>query len=868
MRVASAVFALMLYAFPRAIRRAHRGEMLALFEQTLSDARGRGPGAVVATALRQYGEVLAAGLTDRAGTFVRDLRYAARTLARLPGFTFVVIVTFALGIGATATVAAVVVGVLVRPLPYAHPERLVVLSQTLSLRGHVMCSHCVFGQRDLDAWKRAARTLESIGESTWATRVLGGANPVQLSGKTVDQDYFATLGMRPLLGRSIVADDRRPGAAPVALISAALWHSRFASDPRMVGSRIRLDGRLTSIVGVASADFLDPDRRALRGDGASFWLPLSLPPSGASDLQRAVFAVARVRHGIPSSAVTAEISLLSERAAHLSGNLLTGTVLVEPLRESLLGDVRPTLLLATLAVLAVLVIACANVSSLLLARGAARRREIAIRFALGAGRSRIVAQLLTETVALAAAGAALGVALAALALRGVIALRPYDLPRIDTARLDPAVLAGVVAATVVAAVAAGLVPALDLARPDLDDALKGGERGGSDRRGDRMREGFVVAQIALALAVVVFGGLVARSAAAYARLELGFTPAGVYVAQGRSRPEIAPAVRAARVARLRAAVAALPGIEDVTVSGTTPLGDVMTGTLSVPGHAASSPMGDVVRLDTIDAAYFRTLRIPLRSGRTVDERASGEAVVSAEFARTYFPRGNALGARFYDGTLRDAANTHTIVGIAADVPTDSVTARPLPFAYLGRDAGSFPFFDLTVRSSLPAASVRRELESAWTALGPDQLPLSVQPMDDIVAKESAGVRTVGVLLAALGALALALATTGLYGLIAFSVARRTREIGIRIALGSSRARVLRIVVARGVRLALAGVVLGVAVALASSRSVEPFLYGVSAVDPLTYACVAGALALVALIASYVPARRATKIDPMRALRYE
>jgi len=873
MRIAVAIYALALFAFPRSMRRAHRGEMTMLFEQALHEARLLGVLAVVAAALRAYAEIVAAGLAERSATLARDLRYTWRTLLKAPLFTAVVIATFALAIGGTASVLAVVDGVMLRPLPWPDPDRLVELNQTLTMGGAPLCQRCSFPSYDVGTWKRANRTLAQLGEYEITPRVLGGTSPVRVSALRVDEDYFSTLGATPLLGRFMTAADRRAGAPPVAIVSARAWRERFGADLHVLGKRVVLDGVTMTIVGVVADGFADPTAFGLRGDGSLFWTPLPMPSRDPRVLSSG-YVVARLRPGVTAAGAQADAQRLVELSRARTHDMLRGTPVVIPVRELLLGDVRPTMVLAVAAVLIVLAIACANVSSLLLARGATRRREVAVRAALGAGSARIVAQLLTETLVLALSGAALGIVFAGIALRAFVALGPREIPRLAQIGLDVRVLVVVAGVTILAALCAGLAPAFDLVRGDLDEALKGGERGGSDRRGTRLREGFVIAQVALALAVTVLGGLVARSLASYTQVDLGFQPHGLYVAAGKL-PLMPPARRQATLDRIRAAVTALPGIERATISLSVPLQGYGTATMTVEGHHSALPFGDNLNVNDIDPAYFGTLGMAIQQGRAIDPHAQPrrEAVVSEAFVHQYFPRGGVLGARIFDGTARNAASAHTVIGVVADVPIHALVDASEPVVYLRGGFGPMgpvlSSFMLTVRSPLPAATVRREIESAWRAtLGENRLPEHIAAMDDVVALESARVRTVSVLLGLLGIVALTLAATGLYGVMAFSVERRTREIGIRMALGSSPGRVQALILRHGVMLAAIGVVAGVAVALALSRAVESFLYRVSTTDPLTYAAVALGLIVVASIASYIPARRATKVDPMQALRYE
>jgi putative ABC transport system permease protein len=872
-RLALALYALAVLAFPRTMRRAHRGEMTALFEQSLRDARLHGALATAATALRAYCEIVAAGIAERGATLARDLRYTWRTLLKAPLFTAVVIATFGLAIGGTTSVLAVVDGVMLSPLPWPNADRLVVLNQRLTMGGTPLCVRCSFDSFDVDTWKRLNHTFLQIGEYSEASRVLGGTVPVRVAAMRVDEGYFPALGATPMLGRFVTAGDRRVGAPPVAVISAAAWRTRSGADPHVLGERVVLDGVTVTIVGVAADGFADPTVTALRGDGSLFWTPLALPSSDPRSLSSAD-VIGRLRPGLAVAAAGSDVQRLIDVSRARTRNALHGTPVLTSVREMLLGDVRPTMVLAVAAVLIVLAIACANVSSLLLARGATRRREIAVRTALGAGNARIVAQLLTETLALALCGAVLGVVLAGVALHAFAVFGPREIPRLTQVGLDLRVLAVVAGVTIVAALCAGLAPAFDLARGDVDEALKGGERGGSDRRGTRLREGFVTAQVALALAVVVLGGLVARSLVAYTRTDLGFAPHGLYAAAGKL-PPMSLAQRQGALDRLRGRVAALPGIEHVTISDTVPLRGYGTYTMSVEGHHPATPFGDILYFDDVDPAYFATLGMALTQGRGFDPRAQPrrEAIVSQAFVRQYFAHGSVLGARIFDGVGHTAESAHTIVGVVADVPIHSLVDAPQPVVYLRGDFApmvpAFTSFMLTVRSPLSVATVRREIDSAWSsALGTNHLPEHAGSMDEVVSVESARVRTVSILLGLLGVVALTLAATGLYGVMAFSVERRTREIGIRMALGSSPGRVLRLMLRRGILLAAIGVVAGFAVSLALSRSVEPFLYRVSTTDPPTYAAVALGLIVVASIASYIPARRATKVDPMQALRYE
>jgi putative ABC transport system permease protein len=813
------------------------------------------------------------------GTFVQDLRYGARALARTPGFTAAAVLALALGIGASAAVFSVVNSVLLRPLPYMDAEQLVVILHR--------AKNPVAPANYLD-WRRESRAFEDMGAAElWAPNLTGRAEPEKLWALRMTPSMFPVLGVPPLLGRAFLPSEGEPGSDHVIILSHRLWQRRFMGDASVIGRSVMLDGEPYTVVGVMPEDFRFAPFWATQTE---LWAPLALSQRAANRGGSSLRVFARLAPGVPLGQAQAEMATIADRLdKEYPGTNRDVTVL--SLTEKVVGDVRPALLVLLVAVGFVLLIACANVAHLLLARAAARQRELAVRTALGASRSRIIRQLLTESSLLALTGGALGIALATTAVRVLVALSPGSIPRVETIALDGRVLAATVILSLLTGVAFGLVPALHRERRDLADALRDSSRGstgGVERT--RLRDILVASEFALALVLLVGAGLMIRSFQALQSVDPGFDPRNVLTAvvTVTGTKEEDPRRRAAFFQELVGKVAALPGVESASAINHLPLaGDMWGWPFVVEGRPLPKP-GEMTTAAyrVVLPGYFRTMRIPILRGRDVTDRdrldAPGVVVVNEEMASRQWPGEDALGKRISLDT-EGRGPWLTVVGVAKNAVRGEWTAEPeeevyLPYlqtrSYLEERSSWIAYLTLVLRTRCPkapacdAAELVPPLREAVRSLEPNAPLSEVQTMEQVVRSETARTRFNLALLATFAAVALILAALGIYGVMSYSVSRRTHEIGIRMALGARRGDVLRLVVLQGMVVALAGAVVGLLGALALTRFMTSLLYKVGSTDVATFVAVPVVLAGVALAASYLPARRATRIDPLLALRHE
>jgi predicted permease len=845
-------------------------------------ARGLSPEAARRQALIEMGgmeqvkehvrEVKMGALLETVG---QDVRYGLRTLARTPAFTVAAVLALALGIGATTAIFSVVDAVLLRPLPYANPDRLAVVLT----RGTGPVAPGNF----LD-WRRDASSFERMGAAeAWGTNLGGDGRPEHVDGVRVTSDVFPLLGVRPQLGRTFTAEDDRPGQSQVVVLGHRLWQRRFGGDASVVGRSITLDGVPHVVVGVMPRGFEFPPFWAT---GAEMWAPLPLAERASNREGQSLRAFARLAPGASLDRARAEMATITGRLEkdHPGTNR---NVAVRTLDDIVVGDVRTALLILLGAVAFVLLIACANVAHMLLARASARHKEVALRAALGASRARVMRQLLTESVVLAGIGGAAGVALAAATLRALIALSPGNLPRLETAGLDARVLAVTVLVSLITGIAFGLVPALQASRTDLTHSLREGERGSTVGAGrQRLRRLLMASELALALVLLVGAGLMIRTFVALRRFDPGFEPRGVVsavVSLTGSHAED-PARRLAFYDEALARVRALPGVASASAINHLPLaGDVWGFPFHVEGRPPDPPgESPSASFRVVLPGYFRTMGLPLARGRdfTDDDRlgAPGVIIVNEWMAERFWPGADPIGKRL---TLDDAskdAEWLTVVGVARNAARGKWAAAPdeemyLPLRqsrlYLERKGGPFAYLTLVVRATTddPAALAPSLRTAIWSVDGNVALS-EVQTMTDVVARATASPRFYLLLLASFAAAALGLAAIGIYGVMSYSVARRTNEIGIRLALGAQRTDVIRLVMREALGVVAFGGGIGLVAALLVTRLMGTLLYGVGATDPVTFVGVGALLAAVSLLATYVPARRAVRVDPLLALRTE
>ncbi len=812
------------------------------------------------------------------GTIWQDLRYGARMLLKSPGFTMVAVLALALGIGANTAIFSVVNAVLLRPLPFAQPEQIITAWGSKDETQH----SAVVSYMDYADWRDQTQTLEYVAAFQYGGTLLrqDEAEPEAITGANVSADLFPLLRVQPMLGRGFTRADDQPNAAPTIILGHSLWQRRFNSDPHIVGRQIRISTTNATVIGVLPEGFRFP----VQANKTEFLRPLAQALGDATKRRSAYMlrTVARLKPGVTVQQAEAEMRALGQRleAQYPDEGFRLGARLIT-LHEAVVGDVRASLLVLLGAVGLVLLIACANVANLLLARAAARHREMAIRTALGASRWRVVRQLLTESVLLSALGGTLGLLLAMWGVDLLVAASPGGIPRLKDVGLDPSVLAFTVGVSLLTGFIFGLAPALQSAQVELHEALKEGGRSASEGRArQRMRSLLVVAEVALSLVLLIGAGLLLKSFTRLREVNPGFDAqnvltTGLSLAKTKYPDEVQ---QRAAFTEIAARVQAMPGVESAALIYPLPFGgSSTTNTFLIDGRPAPRPEDKPsANYRLVSPDYFRVLGVPVRSGRVFTTRDAENAplviVVNESFARRFFAGADPLGQHIIvERGADDSAKqpTREIVGVVGDVRHEGLDTEAGPEFYVPYMQGPERYMDLVVRTKTAnvagmAASVRAAIKQ-WDA---EQYVPNVEPLTQRVAESLARRRFNMLLTGLFAAVALLLAAVGIFGVTAYSVTQRTHEIGLRMALGAQPSDVLRLVLGQGLRLVLGGIVLGVAVALALTRVLTSMLYGVRPTDPLTFLSVSVLLTLVALVACYIPARRATKVDPVVAMRYE
>jgi predicted permease len=808
-------------------------------------------------------------------TFVQDLRYALRKLSRTPGFTFIASLTLALAIGANTAIFSVVDGVLLRPLPFPEPERLVRIASVKDGKNYPSSTLDFIDLRDQS---RSFAYAAAMAPST-VNLTAAAAEPQRLELVRASASFFSLLGVQPALGRGFAAGEDALDASRVVVLSDRLWRSRFGADPRIIGRSLTLDGSPHTVIGVARRGFTYPTNPDL-------WAPLAFTPNDLEPDNRGahwLLVIGRLAPGATMTGGTQEVAAIARRLEAQYPEMNTGfSATLIPLREEMVGKVRPALLVLLGAVGFVLLIACANVANLLLVRAASREGEIAIRTALGAGRMRIVRQLVTESVLLAVLGASLGVLLAAWGVDLLVALGPQGLPRLDEVRIDGGVLLFTTLVAVVTGVAFGLIPALHAARPGIGQTLREGSRGTSSRgASERVRRLLVVTEMALAVVLLTGAGLLIRSFVRLLAVDPGFRPEHV-VTFNLTLPEpkytSGQRVRTT-VADLRERITSLPGAQSSAIGFGLPMSGMQFRTsVDVAGRPPLPPgKRNPIDVRIASPGYFATLGIPLVRGRdfaSTDRATSAQvAIINADAARRYFPAEDPIGKRIELGWSRDTAGSGgptamggEIIGIVGDVKQFGLSADAAPMTYLPFEQAAINDISVVVRSAADPALLASAARRIVRELDPDLPIFGFTTLQDVIAESVSQPRFYTLLLGLFAALALVLAAVGIYGVISYLVSQRTRELGIRLALGATASQVLRLVLGQGLTLAVAGVIVGVGASFWLTRLIAGLLYGVGAADPFTFAGVVIVLLLVAGLACYLPARRAARVDPLTAIR--
>ena len=816
--------------------------------------------------------------------FLNNLRYALRSLARNPGFASIAVLALALGIGANTAIFSVVNGVLLQPLPYQNPARLVQLSEQSPDFNTMSVAYPNFKD-----WRDQNRCFSSMAAIRWEDYdVTGGGRPEHLSGRMVSAEFFRVLGIHPTLGRDFDVNEDRPGTTPVAIISGGLWNRRFGSDPGVIGRKLKLNGQDYTIVGVTPSDFEYQgkyDIYTLIGQWDNMM-------ARSRDMHPGIYVVARLKPGIEQTRAQSEMTAIAARIAEAypKSNARHG-INVKPLTNVIVGDVGSTLLVLLGAVGFVLLIACANVANLLLARSTGRRKEMAIRSAMGASRARVIFQLLTESVVLSLAGGAVGLAIATWGAKAMLAAVPGGLPRMDSIAVDSWVLAFTLGVSLLTGVVFGLAPALQSSVTDVHETLKEGSRG-STAGPHRLRSLLVVSEVSAALVLLIGAGLMIRTMQQLSSVNPGFDPARVLTFSVGLSP--ADTVTPDRILqtfdRTLANIRSVPGVTNASVTTLIPLGGSDSEIpFYVIGRPRPTSQGDMnwALVYATEADYLKSMGIPLLRGRYLepgDSRHAAPVVVIDEvLAHSIFPKEDPIGKSIRVPDMGESGQELTapmeIVGVVGHVnhwglDTDArarvrselyVPLSQIPEPFMKGMATSSSF---VVRAGTDPLAIVPAMRRAVAGAGNEQPVYSVRSMEEIVSASIAGRRFSMLLFGIFAALALVLAAVGIYGVISYSVAQRTHEIGIRVALGARPGDVLRVVVAQSMTPVLIGVAIGLAASLGLTRLMANMLYGVKASDPATFCAVALVLSAVALAASIIPARRATRIDPTMALRHE
>jgi putative ABC transport system permease protein len=845
--------------------------------------RGMSPEEARYAAMRKFGNVTRVMEDTREVWIARwleellqDARFAFRMLRKNPGFTAVAMLTLALGIGANTAIFSVVYSVLLKPLPYAKSEQLVNVFQELSQQQNSRTGMSYLNFADL-------REHNSVFSEIAATQahqltLTGRGEPVLVDTSVVTPELFSLFGQQPLAGRTFLPEDGKAGALPVVVLSEGLWRGTFASDPKVIGSSIDLDKRSFTVVGIVPASFRFP--RVTQPN--QLWVPMAQDPLFGGWMARReghwLGVTARLKPGVTMTQAQAEMDAISAQLAQQFPEENTGWVIqMTPLQQTLVGNVRPALLVLLGAVGLVLLIACANIANLLLSRATSRAREIAVRSALGAGRARILRQLVSETAVLGLLGGVAGILLAYVGVRALISLLPSNFPLVNAIHLDYVVLGFALLLSAVASFVFGLAPAFLVANSSLLSSLReGGARSGESGRGHRVRSVLAAAEIALAMVVLVAAGLLLRSFSKLTAVDPGFDVQHIWRAE-IDLPRFQYSTPQQWVSfsdELLGSIQSEPGLKDSALAVPTPIGDgfVNLGFDIVgtpPASASTSRTADYV---SVSPNYFSVMGIPLMSGRFFSSHdvlsSPRVTAISKSMARVYFPNEDPLGKRLVFGFPPDPGVEREIVGVVGDVRDVSLGQDPKPMMYVPFAQAPFPGAVVVVKSTLNSSTVAGAIRLEVAKIDKDLPVTNAATMTEILNSSVEQPRFRTLLLTLFAGMALVLAATGIFGVISYSVSRRTQEIGIRMALGASTSAILRMITRETMRLIVVGLAVGTLGALAASRLLSRLLFGVSPSDPVTLALVASTLVTVAAIAFYVPMRRAMSVDPVIALRHE
>jgi putative ABC transport system permease protein len=801
-------------------------------------------------------------------TLWQDLRYGARMLMKNPGFTLIAISALALGIGANTAIFSVVNAVLLRPLPYEESERLVVLYETNPQQGRDEMSVSYPNFAD---WRAQSQSFEQLAACLYGGMILTGKDePARLQVVAVSADFFAMLRVKPLRGRTFLPEEDKVGGAPVAIVSHAVWQSRFGGDEGLIGRQITLDGKSRTVIGVMPPNFALPP-----GDQTEVWMAIgALADQMQNRAVHRLTAIGRLKPDVTLQQAQTELAIIANRIQQQYPDADPGHgVNVISGYESLTKNVRPALLTLLVAVGFLLLIACANVANLLLARAETRQKEIAIRTALGATRGRIVRQLLAESLLLAVVGGAAGLLLAAWGVDALAGGLPEDFPRAKEIGIDRFVLGFTGALSVLTGLIFGIIPALTRAKPALNETLKEGGRTSAAFGRGRIRGALVVTEVALSLTLLVGAGLLIKSFWRLMQADPGFQLDHLLTMNvsliGEKYKETGQVISFFR--ELPARLGALPGVKAVSAVNVLPIsGGDSNGNLTIEGRDFPPAQTPSASFRRILPNYFNAMSIPLKQGREFNERDTGEekvVIINEGMARRFWPEGDAIGKRIKIGPPQNEPWL-TIVGVAGDVKNIGLEADARLATYEPHAQRPWSSMILAIRTEADPLSLSAAVRGELRTMEKDLLIRPPSTMDERIRLSVAPRRFNMTLLAGFAALALLLAAVGVYGVMSYTVTQRTREIGVRMALGAQSGAVLKLIVGQGLKLALIGLAIGLSAAFTLSRWMEDLLFDVRPSDTWTYGAVAALLLLVALFACWIPARRAAKVDPMIALRCE
>jgi predicted permease len=838
-----------------------------------------------ASAVREFGNIaLVKEITREMWGFLwveallQDLRYGLRMLAKNRGFTAVAVVTLALGIGANTAIFSVVDAVLLKPLRFRNPSSLALVWESLP---RYRISHNTVFPPNLFDWEQQNHCFSSMAAFLdQPANLTGAGEPEQVDVQLVSPNFFSVLGVNPMLGRAFAADEGQAGKDKVSLLSYGLWKSKFGANPNIVGETIQLNGASVPVIGVMGPDFdFYIDEMSFTHVRPQLWSPLAVKPAwrDRTRVGRFLRVIARVKPGLSLAQAQAQMNVIAAGLAsrYPSYDKGWGVTLVS-LRDQLSGALRPALLILLGAVGFVLLIACANISSLLFSRAAGRRREIAIRVALGASRARVARQLLTESLLLGALGGTLGAFIAIWGTQALVRTASASIPDLSAISVNWRIFLFTAGATLFAGLLAGFFPSFMAARAEVGSTLpEGGRTSSAGRKSVTARSIFVVIEISLALILLVGSSLLLQSFFRLTRVNPGFQASHLLTFQ-ISLPDSKyqhESARGAFFTHLLDKIRALPGITSASADVNPPFSGVGSATdfviVGEPPLPPGEAHGTAVRV--IEPDYFPTMGIPLLRGRTFEPREfaqqSNVVVINKEFADRYFPRKDALGQKVIID-MKEQNVADEIIGVVGDVHESSLAAAPGPLAYWPYPELPYSSMTVVVRTATPPLSLVPAIRDALHQIDKDQPIAKISTMDQLIGDSVARSRFTMLLLSIFAGLALTLACIGIYGVIAYSVTQRTHEIAIRLALGAHRKDVLRLVLRQGARLALIGIIIGISTGLLLTRLMTALLYAITPGDPLTFVAMALLLIVVALLACYFPARRAMRVDPIVALRYE